>query len=381
MFRVRCFSNFAELSPRHLSLLEHGDRFDLFTDPAWFAHLMHREFPESDQLQIFSVENIKTGEPLLLAPLRASRLDGAVLGARVLGSISHRENYAPAAFLFAEGAENAFDRRSLLLSLFGFLRSNDGWPDDHPVEVLRLWPFDASSRLKADVYDALRSAGFWVQDYTNSFNRFENTAGLTYDAYFAARSASQRYAVRRKQRALERSGKVEFSIYRDTRDLDAAMAEYAAISFASWKAPATMVSPATLELADLAARRGCIRLGIARLDNRPIAAQLWIVSAGIAHCARLAYREDSQDLAPGVVLTNWMVQKLLDEDRVDRLDFGYGPEEYKGDWMKQTRDYLGLMAFNPATRSGLSHGAKQLVGRSIKQLARRILRRPLSKSD
>ena len=69
------------------------------------------------------------------------------------------------------------------------------------------------------------------------------------------------------------------------------------------------------------ARPGRLRLGIARKDGAPLAAQLWLVEDGAAWIHKLAYREDAKALSPGTVLSMAMFRAALDEDRVepDRL--------------------------------------------------------------
>jgi CelD/BcsL family acetyltransferase involved in cellulose biosynthesis len=129
----------------------------------------------------------------------------------------------------------------------------------------------------------------------------------------------------------------------------------------------------TLQLMHLCAVKGYLRLGILRLDGRPAAVQFWIVSGGTAHCARLAHDEAYKKLAVGVVLTNFMIAHVLDHDRVSKLDYGYGPDEYKRGWMKSAREYYGFMAFNPSTRIGRLSAIRHIQGRRVKRLIKRGL--------
>src|SRR5574343_49713 len=244
---------------------------------------------------------------------------------------------------------------------------------DLPVDLLRLWPVDIASDDGRRLYRALRKAGFWTQVYANSYNRYEDTAGLGYDAYFAQRSANLRYSVRRRQRALEKAGQLELRLYTGTDGLDEAIDDYSAVSLGSWKESESMMSEDMLALIRLTAANGCMRLGILRFDGIPAAAQFWIVAGGVGHCSRLAYHEDFKQQAVGVVLTNFMISHVLEDDHVDRIDFGYGEEDYKGGWMKDARDYFGFLAFNPSTRWGLRHGLKNILGRPVKRLVKAVL--------
>jgi Acetyltransferase (GNAT) domain len=377
MFSIRYFPDFSVLPSTCVPLLESVGRDGLFGDPEWFAYLMRRMFDASDALRLYVVEESASGRPLLLAPLRFSTVDAAVPGARVIGSISHPENYAVMALGFDQSVA---DPLAVLVALFSHLRTG-GAGSEAPCDVLRLWPVEANSARTETVFAAMRRSGFWIQSYANSYNRFETTSGMSYEAYLAGRSANHRYNIRRRHRALEKAGTMELVLYRDQADLGEAVGDYVAVSMASWKSPPTMIAPATLELIELAARKGCLRLGILRVDGVAAAAQFWIVTAGVAHCARLAYREDYRQLAVGVVLTNFMIAHVLDQDHVDRIDFGYGDDAYKGGWMKDSRHYFGFMAFNPSTRRGRLQGLLHILGRPIKRaikflLIRAGIRRP-----
>ena len=134
-----------------------------------------------------------------------------------------------------------------------------------------------------------------------------------------------------------------------------------------------MFAMETLQLMFLSAAKGCLRLGILRLDGVPTAVQFWIVTGGTAHCARLAYDEAYKKLAVGVVLTDFMIAHMLNQDRVNRLDYGYGRDEYKRGWMKDARDYYGFIAFNPATWRGRIFALRHIQGRRLKDVVKRTL--------
>jgi len=368
MFNIRYFGDFCQLPPEYDRLVAVLGESGLFGDPDWFAFLLRRHFSHGDTFRLYAVETADGRQPLLLMPLRLTAADAAAPGARVVGSVSHPENFAALALAFDP---DVADREEVLSALLAHLRK--GSADDAPCDVLRLWPTEQGSPLNRMVAGALRNAGFWIQSYANSFNRFETTDGLTYEDYLGQRSANHRYNIRRRQRALAKAGQVDIAVHTAPEALASSVADYVAVARASWKIPPSMIAPCTLELLELAARKGCLRLGILRLDGVAMAAQFWIVSQGVAHCSRLAYREDRKDLAAGVVLTSAMIEHVLDRDHVRQLDFGYGDDDYKGSWMKSERHYFGLMAFNPATLRGLRLGLVQLLGRPVKRAVKHTL--------
>ena len=110
-----------------------------------------------------------------------------------------------------------------------------------------------------------------------------------------------------------------------------------------------------------------MRLGIARKDGVPVAAQLWTVENGTAWIHKLAYREDAKSLSPGTILSEAMFRAAIDKDRVARIDYGTGDEPYKADWMDRRETLWRVEAFNPRTAAGLAGAvraaASALVGR------------------
>ncbi len=370
-YRIRLFLSFSDLpSPYRMLLDSEIDRLGFFRKPEWFEHLMQHFFHETDEFRLYGVEETESGRPLLLAPLRYSTTDHAVRKGHVIGSISNPENYTTTALIFDPGVEHPIP---VLEALFRHFK--EAAPDRHPrrCDALRIWPVELDSPLGETIHQALQRAGFMVQTYANSFNRYEDTMGLSYEAYFEQRSANMRYNVRRRQRALEKKGKLELVLVTSPEDLEKVLPEYIMVSRASWKAPPTMAATETLTLMYLTAAQACMRLGILRLDAKPAAVQFWIVSGGTAHCARLAYDEAYKKLAVGVVLTNFMIAHVLDQDHVNKLDYGYGRDEYKRGWMKNAREYYGFMAFNPSTPIGRLSAIRHIQGRRVKRLVKRGL--------
>jgi Acetyltransferase (GNAT) domain len=370
-YRIRQFRSFSDPPAPYLALLEcEIKRQGVFREPEWFEHLMRNFFDPGDEFCLYGLEEAGSGRPLLLAPLRYTTTDKAAKRAHVIGSISNPENYTTAALIFDRAVD---DPVPVLEELFRHFRGGTAVGHPRRIDAIRIWPVELDSPLADAIHQALKSAGFIIQSYANSFNRFEDTTGLSYEAYFAQRSANMRYNVRRRQRALERRGDLELVLVTSPADLERAIPDYLLVSRSSWKSPASMFALETLQLMHLSAEKGCLRLGILRLDDVPVAVQFWIVSGGTAHCARLAYHETYKKLAVGVVLTNFMISHVLDHDHVDKLDYGFGRDEYKRGWMKNAREYHGFMAFNPATPLGRIYAFRHIQGRWIKRLIKRGL--------
>ena len=374
-YRFRRYTSYQALPERYEDLLAVASGKGFFYQREWFEFLMSKYYSEESEMCLLFAERESDGFPLLFLPLRLTRSDGAVLGARALTSIGHMENYSPINLVLSPELDE-LKSQALMVALFRELVAGSKAMSLPPVDVLRLWPAQKASQFGEQVYQAMRAAGFYVQSYDNSFNQYEETAGLDYEMYFGSRSSNHRYNVRRRKRNLEKQGDVQFRLCTDSSDaelLQSLMDGYILSSVASWKEPASMVSKGLLDLIRLTAELGCARLGVLYLNGRPVAAQFWIISGGVASCLRLGYDEQFKKEAPGVVLTGYMIEHLLNEDSVECLDFGYGDDEYKKKWTRDSRYYVGYMGFNRSTWRGRYFAFKHIVGRKIKRGLKHLL--------
>jgi hypothetical protein len=372
-YQIRCFHGYDELPKKYSQLLEIATKKGFFYRREWLEFLLHQIEHRHQKLHLYAVENPETGTPLMLIPLSYTRQDRAVFKAHTMASVSHMENYAPACFIVIPSAENK--RFELMTALFKwFYNSNDEHKTTDKVDIIRLCPFVNHSEAGNKTLQALKDAGFAVQIYANSYNQYEDCSGLSYAQYFEKRSSNQRYNSRRRLRNLEKEGALEFSLItsdNDTQAYQAALDDYILVSVHSWKPVNSTVSAPMLEIIAMAAAQGSLRLGILRLDGQAIAAQFWIFSGGTASMMRPNYHGRYKKLAPGVVLTNYIIEYLLDEDHADALDLGYGNDEYKGKWADTTRGYSGIIAFNPGTVRGFYFGVKHILGQRIKRFLKK----------
>jgi CelD/BcsL family acetyltransferase involved in cellulose biosynthesis len=101
------------------------------------------------------------------------------------------------------------------------------------------------------------------------------------------------------------------------------------------------------------ANHGWLRLGVLYVDEVPAAAQCWVVVGSYAQIFSLAYDEQYAKLSLGTILMAHMLRRVIDEDRVELVDFLQGNDLYKQDWMSHRRERWGLLAMNPRRLRGL----------------------------
>src|SRR5690606_2262973 len=152
--------------------------------------------------------------------------------------------------------------------------------------------------------------------------------GRSFAAYLAERPGKLRTTIARKAKRNECAISLTFSD--DEWDI------YEEIYEKSWKPEEG--SPAMLRaFAREEGAAGRLRLGIARHEGRPVAAQLWTVENGTAYIHKLAHLEEARPLSSGTVLTAALMEHAIDRDRAARVDFGTGDDAYKRDWMEDVR--------------------------------------------
>ncbi len=172
------------------------------------------------------------------------------------------------------------------------------------------------------------NAGWAVIREQCDTNHFLSVSGRSYADYLASRPGRLRTTLKRKAKKLDVSIHKSFT--------DQAWRDYEEIYQQSWK-PAEG-NPAMLRhFAEQEGAAGRLRLAIACHEGRAIAAQLWTVESGTAWIHKLAHIEDATHLSAGTVLTAALMERVIDTDGVEIVDFGTGDDGYKGTWMDGTR--------------------------------------------
>lgn len=213
--------------------------------------------------------------------------------------------------------------------------------------------------------EALARAGFKVYSYFQYENWYSDTRGVDFAQYFSNRPSQLRNTILRKERKLRREHAVDLRIYRhldSSTQLADATGQFIEVYNGSWKRPEPFPNFLPTLIRSTNARRQ-LRLGILKIDDMPAAAQIWIFEGKRMLIYKLAYAERFKDLSVGSILSTELFRMALDEDRAEELDYGVGSDAYKRDWVEKRRNFIGIIAFNPLTTSGLAKFAVHAAGR------------------
>jgi hypothetical protein len=214
-----------------------------------------------------------------------------------------------------------------------------------PVSSLRLAPVAEHDANLQGLQQAMEASGFFCHRYFKFYNWTHRTQGETFVDYMAARPGRVRSTVTRKARKLEREHGYRIRLCTGD-DLQQALAEYHAVYNASWKAK-ELFGEFVEGLATRLANQGWLRLAILYIGEQPAAAQFWFVAQGKASIFKLAYDEAWRRYSPGSILISYLMEHVIDIDKVQEIDFLTGNDAYKMDWMSERRVRWGLYFGKP----------------------------------
>jgi hypothetical protein len=234
-----------------------------------------------------------------------------------------------------------------------------------PVRALLLEPVaDDDDRVRS-LRERMAAAGYACENRFRLYNWIYRVQGQSFAEYLAGRPARLRSTIARKRRKLDREHGYQIRLF--TGDaVPQAMPDYYAVYTASWKANEQYEDFMDGMVAGFS-RAGWSRLAILYVEDRPVAAQLWYVLHGKANIFRLAYDKAWKAYSPGTLLTSFLIEYVIDTDKVEEIDFLTGNDAYKQDWMSERRERFALSCVNsarPAGRLGrLAASLKRLLGR------------------
>jgi hypothetical protein len=308
-----------------------------FDRAEWFDLLVAHRFAGRGRFDALG----DAGETRVLLPLRIEGR-GHLAGLTNWYSFAIRPLYS--------GATDESRRGAALDDLFGNLRSDAARLSLYPVR-------DDDRRL---LVDRLRGAGWWAQATPAGDRHWLDLAGMDHEAWWATRPGALRSTVQRKAK----KGIVDIRL--STAFDPESWAAYEQIYAASWKPEEG--DPALLRaFAEAESARGTFRMGLARIEGTPVAAQYWTVEDGTAFIHKLAHVEDSLKASPGTLLSAALFRHVIEVDGVRRVDFGTGNDAYKRDWMNRHDRLWRIEAFNPSRVAAW--------GPAFKAFARTLLRK------
>jgi hypothetical protein len=224
------------------------------------------------------------------------------------------------------------------------------------IELTPVPDGDGSADL---ISEAFSKAG-WVVSKTPRFGNWTTQIGEhDFAAYWAERPGEVRSTYSRKLKKFP----VTTQIYTDFNA--EAWDAYEMIYQSSWKGDEGSIS-FLKAMAEREGAAGCLRMGVAHLEGRALAAQIWTVENGHAIIHKLAYCEDRAEVSAGSILSHDLFRHAIDVDQVKTIDYGTGDDRYKQSWMTERQQLYTITMHNPKRLSGLIGAAKQGLKRLLR---------------
>ena len=318
-----CYTEWDQLPEGANRLFASAEKESIFFSRSWFENLTRNGLEEGNSMLLACV--VEGTQVFALLPLMAGDDEHCQSLGHLYSSLH--------SLLLAE-----HDRQAILTCLVEGL-------SQLPVYSLRLGPFAEQDNNLQHLQLALESAGYACHRYFRFYNWIHRIQGETFADYMAGRPGRVRSTIARKQRKLQREHGFNIRLYTD-QDLQQAMADYATVYNRSWKVN-EVFGDFVEGLATSLAERGWLRLAILYIEDRPAAAQFWFVAHGKASIFKLVYDEAWKRYSPGSILIRYLMEHVIDIDRVHEIDFLTGNDAYKADWMSERRVRFGLYCAKP----------------------------------
>lgn len=352
---VRSYPDIASLPTAAIELFEDAEVDYPEFSAGWFANLQRTVFPADPDVGYYVAE--RSGQPMAILPVRRIRA-GIARRVEALGNY-YTSLYSP----ILAGEAMALDLAALLQAA----SHNHGGAHE-----MRFAPMAPGTPAYTATKAALRSIG-WIPFPYFCFGNWYLKVTTDWKTYLEQRDGQLRSTLKRKGNKFAAAGGT-LEIVTAPAHAEAAIADFIHVYSHSWKKPEPYPDFIPGLIRWLAAQ-GWLRLGIARLDGKPVAAEIWIVSHGKARIYKLAHDQEYSSYAPGTLLTAHLMRHVIDHDRVSEVDYLIGDDPYKKDWMSDRRERWGIVAYNPRTATGLT----LLITETIRRIASRLLQhRPSS---
>lgn len=319
----------------------------LFTSKPWFEAFVAAGL-RPDAKPIFLVLNGTDGARAVLPCEQTAHGDPSVSSLTSFYSCDFRP-------LIAAGDDAAFDLGQAIAE-----RLSD-------VAVFRFDSLDSTWASLLPFLNGLARPGRILLRYAHFGRWWEDIQGRIFDQYLAARDGGLREVIRRKTARLERDGATFTMIGAGSSpaEIEAGIADYETVYAASWKEAEPFPAFQATLMRKLG-EAGWLRLALCHLGGRPIAAQLWVVVGGVATVLKLAHDREFDKQSPGTVLTAFAIRTVMEQDHIDRLDFGRGDDPYKRGWVTHRTPHIGVQSVRVVRRPILV--ARHLIGAAVRKL-------------
>jgi hypothetical protein len=324
-----CYTDWNQLPESADALFDDGSRTSIFFSRPWFENLTGTVLQDDQSLLLACV--VEADSVLAILPLMTR-------DKKHLYGLTHLYSSLYSLLLSEQ------NQQEIIQSLAQGL-------DELPIESLRLDPVAEDDCNVHMLQQVMESMGYQCHHRFRFYNWIHRTQGQSFEDYMATRPSRVRNTIARKRRKLEREHDYEIRLYTD-QSMQQALADYNTVYRASWKAFEQF--DAFIEgLVNSLSAAGWLRLAILYIEDKPAAAQFWLVAHGKASIFKLVYDQAWKHYSPGSILISYLMEHVIEIDKVEEIDFLTGNDAYKQDWMSERRKRWAVSFFKANKPRGM----------------------------
>jgi hypothetical protein len=341
-----CYTEWNQLPASANALFEQGEKESIFLSRPWFESL--------------TAAALDDDHTMVLACVQAGDVVTAILPLMQSAGntwYSLRHGYTPLYSLLLADV----DQEQVLSCLAQGL-------SESRVNGLLLEPVANDGKL-ALLQKILGTEGYRCDQIFRGYNWIYRLQEQTFEVYMAGRPAKLRNTISRKKRKLERDHGYTIRLFTGN-DVPHGMSDYETVYDASWKQNEPDNARFQDCLVEAFSKAGWSRLAVLYVKEQPVAAQLWFVHQGKASIFRLAYDKKWRQYSTGSILTSFLMEYVIDTDKVEEIDFLTGNDAYKQDWMSERRERFVLSCkkiVRPPSKYELVVGSMKRILKSIRR--------------
>ncbi len=320
-------------------LLDSQSELTLFNSAAWYTTFCQQVADKQGEVKFYCMVNQQNEAVAVMPMWRNKKKLALTLNINVITSLT---NYYTPCYRIAID-ENKVQASIALEYLVAQLNSiKESW------HLIDFFP------LKSDLLEAIannsKRKGSYFFPYWMTKNYYQYING-SYQDYFTGLPSRVKNTIKRKKKQLDSKTDWDIKIVDSSKEIESYINKYHAVYNNSWKKhePYPEFISALIRTSAI---NGQLRLGVLTIDNEPAATQLWLVENSNAYIYKLAYDNKYKMLSPGTVLTAAMFERVIDVDKVEKIDFLTGNDAFKRDWMSQSKNLFGIQIINPKSIVG-----------------------------
>jgi hypothetical protein len=257
-------------------------------------------------------------------------------------------------------AKSSVDLEEVFCALFNEIKRNNDW---HVINLRSL--VFGTPEYKA-INKVLSTRKCLHQQYFMHGNWYILTENDEYSDIASSRPGVLRSTIKRKGKKFDQIKNASIEILIENQIDKFKIKDYWQVYSNSWKSDESHQNFIN-NLLKGGIKKRTVVLGLAYIDCKPIAAQIWIVSGTKAYIYKLAHLEEYSALSIGTILLDRIMQYTHETFDLCEIDFLTGDDPYKKLWMNKRREIWGIVFFNQKTLLGVLIGWLNIYGRLIKR--------------